>query len=174
MCRLDALGYIFPCLVHSLGRPCWPLSRHLPLVVAGSSRCYPRRGPGYDPSSGNVFSMSPHTFVNIMMMQTLSRLHVCATLAFSQIIGSICVMIARATAPNRIGPSSVFPDAGQWDFQQGLSGSPMASAPFWIALTSQLIIVIGYFWFYRKEQLCKLIVLFPPSLTLTHCPIARP
>lgn len=34
----------------------------------------------------------------------------------------------------------------------------MASPPFWIALISQLIIVFGYFWFYRKEQLCK-----PPS-----------
>ena len=84
-------------------------------------------------------------------------------------------MVARATAPNRIGPESVFPDAGQWDFQQGLSGSPMASAPFWIALTCQLIIVIGYFWFYRKEQLCKLFVcsltLHPSTLTR---PIARP
>lgn len=32
----------------------------------------------------------------------------------------------------------------------------MASAPFWIALICQIIIVIGYFWFYRKEQLCTL------------------
>ncbi|KAI9466337.1 glycoside hydrolase family 13 and glycosyltransferase family 5 protein [Lactarius psammicola] len=93
--------------------------------------------------------------LGMILLQTLSRLHVCATLAFSQIIGSICVMVARATAPNRIGPESVFPDAGKWDFQDGLSGSPMASAPFWIALASQLIIVIGYFWFYRKEQLAR-------------------
>jgi alpha-1,3-glucan synthase len=85
--------------------------------------------------------------------QTLSRLHVCATLAFSQILGSICVMVARATAPNRIGPESVFPDAGAWDFKDGLSGSPMASPVFWVALCCQLIIVFGYFWFYRKEQL---------------------
>ncbi|KAF8274895.1 modular protein with glycoside hydrolase family 13 and glycosyltransferase family 5 domains [Lactarius quietus] len=93
--------------------------------------------------------------LGMILLQTLSRLHVCATLAFSQIIGSVCVMVARATAPNRIGPSSVFPDAGQWDFQEGLKGSPMASAPFWIALICQLIIVIGYFWFYRKEQLAR-------------------
>lgn len=85
----------------------------------------------------------------------MSRLHVCATLAFSQIIGSICVMVARATAPNRVGPESVFPDAAKWDFSDGLKGSPMASAPFWIALICQIVIVIGYFWFYRKEQLCK-------------------
>jgi len=49
----------------------------------------------------------------------------------------------------------VFPDAGTWDFQNGLKGSPMASAPFWIALICQLIIVIGYFWFYRREQLAR-------------------
>ena len=31
-------------------------------------------------------------------------------------------MVARATAPNRLGPSTVFPDAAQWDFSQGLQG----------------------------------------------------
>jgi alpha-1,3-glucan synthase len=31
----------------------------------------------------------------------------------------------------------------------------MAMPLFWCALISQLIIVLGYFWFYRKEQLCK-------------------
>jgi hypothetical protein len=86
--------------------------------------------------------------------QTLSRLHVCATLVLAQIIGSICVMVARATAPNAIGPGTVFPNVGTWDFSDGLSGSPMASAPFWIALICQIVIVLGYFWFYRKEQLC--------------------
>ncbi|KAH8833661.1 modular protein with glycoside hydrolase family 13 and glycosyltransferase family 5 domains [Flagelloscypha sp. PMI_526] len=93
--------------------------------------------------------------LGMILLQTLSRLHVCATLALAQIIGSICVMVARATAPNRIGPGSVFPDAAKWDFEEGLAGSPMASAPFWVALVCQLIIVGGYFWFYRKEQLAR-------------------
>ncbi|EJF65933.1 glycoside hydrolase family 13 and glycosyltransferase family 5 protein [Dichomitus squalens] len=93
--------------------------------------------------------------LGLILLQTLSRLHVCATLAFAQVIGSVCVMVARATAPNRIGPESVFPDAAQWDFEDGLKGSPLASAPFWIALICQLVIVIGYFWFYRKEQLAR-------------------
>lgn len=31
----------------------------------------------------------------------------------------------------------------------------MASAPFWVALICQIVIVVGYFWFYRKEQLGK-------------------
>lgn len=110
--------------------------------------------------------------LGMILLQTLSRLHVCATLALAQIIGSICVMVARATAPNRVGPESVFPDAAQWDFEDGLKGSPLASAPFWIALVCQIIIVIGYFWFYRKEQLgessfsCLLLV----TALLTSCP----
>ncbi|THG99779.1 hypothetical protein EW026_g2645 [Hermanssonia centrifuga] len=110
--------------------------------------------------------------LGMILLQTLSRLHVCATLAFAQIIGSVCVMVARATAPNKVGPESVFPDAAKWDFSDGLKGtsfgvlaavvayslppgSPMASAPFWVAMICQIIIVIGYFWFYRKEQLAR-------------------
>lgn len=34
-----------------------------------------------------------------------------------------------------------------------IKGSPLAVPLFWVALVSQLIIVWGYFWFYRKEQL---------------------
>ncbi|GJE90808.1 apha amylase catalytic domain and glycogen synthase DULL1-like domain-containing protein [Phanerochaete sordida] len=93
--------------------------------------------------------------LGMILLQTLSRLHVCATLAFAQIIGSVCVMVARATAPNKVGPESVFPDAAKWDFSDGLKGSPMASAPFWVAMICQIVIVIGYFWFYRKEQLAR-------------------
>ena len=102
--------------------------------------------------------------MGMILLQTLSRLHVCATLAFAQVIGSVCVMVARATAPNRIGPGTVFPDIATWDFKaNGLKGSPMAEAPFWIALICQLVIVIGYFWFYRKEQLGAFINCFAPG-----------
>ncbi|KAG1893133.1 uncharacterized protein F5891DRAFT_1208111 [Suillus fuscotomentosus] len=52
----------------------------------------------------------------------------------ASVIGSICVMAARATESNRIGPGSAFPDVRTWDFLQGLKGSPMASTLFWIAL----------------------------------------
>jgi len=33
------------------------------------------------------------------------------------------VMIARATAPNRLGPGTVFPDAAKWDFSDGIKGA---------------------------------------------------
>ncbi|KZO95858.1 glycosyltransferase family 5 protein [Calocera viscosa TUFC12733] len=93
--------------------------------------------------------------LGMILLQTLSRLHVCATLAFAQVIGCVCVMVARATAPDQIGPGSVFPDASTWDFSNGIQGSPMASAPFWVAMICQLVIVGGYFLFYRKEQLSR-------------------
>ncbi|KAF7294911.1 Modular protein with glycoside hydrolase family 13 and glycosyltransferase family 5 domains [Mycena indigotica] len=93
--------------------------------------------------------------LGMILLQTLSRLHVAATLAFAQVIGSVCVMVARATAPNRIGPGTVFPDAAKWDFSEGLKGSPMAEPIFWIALICQLIIVAGYMFFFRKEQLSR-------------------
>ncbi|TFK29967.1 alpha-1,3-glucan synthase [Coprinopsis marcescibilis] len=91
--------------------------------------------------------------LGMILLQTLSRLHVCATLAFAQMIGAICVILARATSPNRLGPATVFPDASKWTPSDGLSGSPISYPLFWVALACQITVVVGYFWFYRKEQL---------------------
>jgi alpha-1,3-glucan synthase len=54
--------------------------------------------------------------LGMILLQTLSRLHVCATLAGAQMLGSVVVIIARATAPNRIGPGNVFPNAALWNW----------------------------------------------------------
>ena len=94
--------------------------------------------------------------LGLILLQTLSRLHVTVTLALSQILGAAVVMIARATAPDALGPGTVFPDVGTWNPQNGLSGSPMVEPMFWVCLICQLIIVVGYFWFYRREELGKL------------------
>ena len=87
--------------------------------------------------------------LGMILLQTLSRLHVCATLAFSQMLGSVVVIAARATVPRQ----QVFPNFALWNVGNGLKHSPLASAPFWIALVCQIVIVVGYFWYYRKEQL---------------------
>jgi hypothetical protein len=42
----------------------------------------------------------------------------------------------------------------------------MASAPFWIALICQIVIVLGYFWFYRKEQLGEFVLPWRCSIWL--------
>lgn len=72
--------------------------------------------------------------LGIILLQTLSRLHVCATLAFTQILGTVVVVVARAVAPDNVGPGSVFPDPATWDPSQGLKGSPIASPLFWVCL----------------------------------------
>ncbi|KAF5390171.1 hypothetical protein D9757_002866 [Collybiopsis confluens] len=93
--------------------------------------------------------------LGLILLQTLSRLHVTVTLAFSQILGSAIVMIARATAPDALGAGTVFPNPGVWDPQNGLTGSPIVSPMFWLCLAFQLIVVVGYFWFYRREELAR-------------------
>jgi len=87
--------------------------------------------------------------LGLILLQTLSRLHVCAALAISQMLGSIVVIVARATVPHL----QVFPDFALWNVGSGFKHSPFASIPFWIALVCQVVIVVGYFWYYRKEQL---------------------
>ncbi|PLW45220.1 hypothetical protein PCASD_04029 [Puccinia coronata f. sp. avenae] len=93
--------------------------------------------------------------LGMILLQTLSRVHVAATLCLAQIIGSTAVLVARATAPNRIGPGGVFPDLGLWNPNFSYADSPLANWPFWIALICQLIIVAGYFILFRREQLSK-------------------
>jgi len=87
--------------------------------------------------------------LGMILLQTLSRLHVCATLAFSQMLGSIVVIVARPTVPRQL----VFPDFALWNVGDGFKHSPFASVPFWVALVCQIVVVVGYFWYYRKEQL---------------------
>ena len=85
----------------------------------------------------------------MILLQTLTRIHIAFTLIAAQVLGSIATMLARATAPNKIGPGDVFPD-----FSAGY-GDGLTKAWFWVALIFQLIICIGFFTFFRKEQLSK-------------------
>lgn len=57
-------------------------------------------------------------------------------------------MVGRAVAPNRIGPGPISPD---------ISGgiSTIWQAWFWIGLAFNLFICVGFYKFYRKEQLQK-------------------
>ncbi len=63
--------------------------------------------------------------LGMILLQTLSRLHVCATLALAQVIGSAVVMIARATAPDKVGPGNVFPNFALWDNSFSPSMNPL-------------------------------------------------
>lgn len=85
----------------------------------------------------------------MMLLQTLTRIHIAVTLVVAQVIGAAITMVAKALAPNKDGPADVFPD-----FSRGLIQA--VNKPwFWVALACQLIIPFGFFKFFRKEQLSK-------------------
>lgn len=86
--------------------------------------------------------------LGMILLGTLTRVHVCFTLIMAQVLGSIATMVARACAPNRIGPGPISPD-----ISGGLDG--LRQAWFWVGLIMNLLICVGYFLFYRKEQLTK-------------------
>jgi alpha-1,3-glucan synthase len=87
--------------------------------------------------------------LGMILLATLTRQHVMGVLIGAQVVGSAVTMLARATSPNAISPNPTFPD-----FSQGVT--PSVSYPwFWIALVMQLIIPVGFFKFFRKEQVAK-------------------
>jgi alpha-1,3-glucan synthase len=85
----------------------------------------------------------------MILLQTLTRIHISFTLIATQILGTIAAILAKASAPNKLGPGDVFPD-----FSAGIDEGLMKPW-FWIALGFQLLICVGFFMFFRKEQLSK-------------------
>ncbi|RDW79794.1 putative alpha 1,3 glucan synthase [Coleophoma cylindrospora] len=85
----------------------------------------------------------------MMLLQTLTRIHIAVSLIAAQVIGTAVTLIAKATAPDANGPGDVFPD-----FSAGVIAG-ISKPWFWIALGCQLVIPFGFFKFFRKEQLSK-------------------
>ncbi|KAK4145101.1 glycosyltransferase [Dichotomopilus funicola] len=87
--------------------------------------------------------------LGMLLLATLTRQHVLTVLIGAQVVGSAFTMLARATSPNSLSPHTTFPD-----FSQGVMPG-VASPFFWVCLGFQLIIPIGFFKFFRKEQVSK-------------------
>ena len=85
----------------------------------------------------------------MILLQTLTRFHVLFTLIAAQMLGSLTTIVARASAPDKLGPGSVFPDLCI-NPREGLR-----SGWFWVALLLQLAVPVGFGAFFRKEQLSK-------------------
>jgi alpha-1,3-glucan synthase len=85
----------------------------------------------------------------MMLLHTLTRLHIAVTLMAGQFLGSAVTLVAKATAPDKDGPGDVFPD-----FSARIS-EPLMKPWFWIALACQLAIPVGFFMVFRKAQLSK-------------------
>ncbi|KAF2194680.1 glycosyltransferase family 5 protein [Zopfia rhizophila CBS 207.26] len=84
----------------------------------------------------------------MILLQTMTRFHVAFTLTAAQVVGSVATIVARATAPNNLGPGSVFPNLA-------LSMDGLGSWVFWVALGLQGAVCAGFLLFFRKEQLFK-------------------
>ena len=85
----------------------------------------------------------------MILLQTLSRYYVVFALIAAQVIGSAATMLARATAPDKVGPADVFPNLAIDPAQKVQSGN------FWGCLVCQVVVCVGFAAFFRKEQLFK-------------------
>lgn len=85
----------------------------------------------------------------MILLTTLTRLHVSFTLISAQVIGSAATIVAQAVGPDRNGPGSVFPNF-VLDAKTGIT-QPW----FWVGLGLNLGINLVAFKFFRKEQLSK-------------------
>ncbi|KAJ6007917.1 hypothetical protein N7540_011893 [Penicillium herquei] len=85
----------------------------------------------------------------MILLHTMTRFHITFTLLAAQVVGSIATMLARATAPDKLGPGNVFPD-----FSAGIIAG-LGKADFWVCLLFMLSINVLCIFFYRKEQLTK-------------------
>ncbi|KAL2374950.1 alpha-1,3-glucan synthase [Blastomyces gilchristii SLH14081] len=157
---LAVLGYlskdhswILPLFAIGLGAPRWA---QIWWGTSGIGQHVPWAG-GY--ISGALISRSLWLWLGVLdamqgvgfgmiLLQTLTRLHICFTLLAAQVLGSIATICARTFAPNKIGPGDIHPD---------ISGgiSAIENAWFWICLFCQLAICAGFYLFFRKEQLSK-------------------
>ena len=89
----------------------------------------------------------------MILLQTLTRMHVAFTLIGAQILGSLATINARATVPNNIGPGGVFPNFGSW--RLGDDGEVFRKIYFYVGLGFQILVCVGYFKYFRKKQLTK-------------------
>jgi alpha-1,3-glucan synthase len=147
-------SWILPIFAIGLGAPRWcqmlwsctPIGQYVPWVGSPLASALFSRSlwlwlGTLDALQGVGFGM--------LLLQTLTRIHIAFTLIAAQVLGSIATICARAFAPNNVGPGDVFPD-----FTGGIYPG-IGKAWFWIGLLCQLAICGGFFTFFRKEQLSK-------------------
>ncbi|KAL8801672.1 MAG: hypothetical protein Q9182_004309 [Xanthomendoza sp. 2 TL-2023] len=85
----------------------------------------------------------------MILLQTLTRFHVTFTLVAAQVLGSVATMVGRATAPDRDGPGTVFPNL----VLEG--GEGLKTVGWWTGVGFQVVICVGFLKIFRKEQLQK-------------------
>lgn len=86
----------------------------------------------------------------MVLLGTLTRVHVVFVLVAAQGLGAVCTAAARAWAANNVGPGVVFPNLPLEGW-----GAAGWNVWFWVWLGLQVVAFNGYLWFFRREQLFK-------------------
>lgn len=154
-------SWALPLFAIGLGAPRWAqelwgtsgMGSYLPWVLSGGSGATAQTvgalvGRGLWLWLGLLDTLQGVGF-GMILMQTLTRVHMGGAIACAQVIGSAFTILARAKAPDATGPGTVFPNLAL-DFWGGIS-----DVYFWVALLMQLVAAAGFFVFFRKEQLFK-------------------
>jgi alpha-1,3-glucan synthase len=146
-------SWILPIFAIGLGAPRWA---QMLWSTSGMGSFVPWAAT---PAVGAVLSRSLWLWLGVLdalqgvgfgmiLLQTMTRFHVAFTLCAAQVVGSVATIVARATSPNKLGPGPVFPNLA-------LSTDGLGNGIFWVALLLQGVVCVGFFAFFRKEQLSK-------------------
>ena len=132
-------SWILPVFAIGLGAPRWA---QIWWGTSNIGQYVPWAPGGY--TSGALVSRSLWLWLGVLdaiqgvgfgmiLLQTLTRVHIAFTLLAAQVLGSIATICARAFSPNKIGPGPIHPD---------ISGgiSALWEAWFFIALACQILI----------------------------------
>ena len=85
----------------------------------------------------------------MVLLQTLTRVQIAFTHMSTQVLGSVTTIVAMAVARNKLVLGDVFPE-----FRRGAYPGVMR-AWFWVGLVLELCICVGFFGFFRNEELSK-------------------
>ena len=146
-------SWILPIFAIGLGAPRWT---QMLWGISGIGLYVPWGSPAFGAILGRalwlwlgVLDAVQGVGFGIILLQTLTRWHVCFTLLFAQMLGSVATIAARASAPDKTGPGTVFPN-----FALGVEEG-LRRHWFWVGLGFQMVVPVGFFWFFRKAQLFK-------------------
>ncbi|KAF2665711.1 putative alpha-1,3-glucan synthase [Microthyrium microscopicum] len=143
-------SWIIPIIAIGLGAPRWAqtlwaisgISLHIPWAGVVGSVLVSRSVWLW---LGVLASIQDVGFGMILLM-TLTRVHIIFALVVAQMVGAMVTLLARATAPNKYGPGPVFIN---------LASDSLLNGWFWFALICQIVVCFGYLKFFRKAQLVK-------------------
>jgi alpha-1,3-glucan synthase len=148
-------SWILPIFAVGLGAPRWcqmlwgtsGMGLYFPLPLANSLVAGALAGRSLWLWLGVLDALQGVGF-GMILLQTMTRFHVTFTLVFAQALGGLATIVARAVAPDRDGPGPVFPNLT-------ISMAGFGNAWFWVAVVCQVGLCVGFFKFFRKEQLQK-------------------